>query len=144
MNSVFSKVSEFKNKYPRTIAWRLEKSSKVIHDHLNSGEEVLYAFAGQDSTSWWTFFFTKVIVLTNKRLILGQKRLLWGYFFTSVTPDLFNDLKVNSGLIWGKVKIDTVNELVVIKKLDKKALIEIETEVTSVMMKKKKKMKKGF
>ncbi len=144
MSSVFNKVNNFKNKYPRTIAWRLDKSSKVIEDHLNPGEEVLYAFAGQDSVSFWTFFFTKVIVLTNKRLILGQKRLLWGYFFTSVTPDLFNDLKVNSGLIWGKVKIDTVNELVVIKKLDKKALIEIETQVSTVMKRKKQKMKKDF
>ena len=29
---------------------------------------------------------------------------------SSITPDLFNDLSVYEGLIWGKVDIDTVKE----------------------------------
>lgn len=144
MNSVYENAKKFKEKYNMTIAWRLEKNSKIVEQHLNPDEEVRYVFMGQKGESNLTFFFTNIVVLTNKRLLLGQKRLLFGYFFTSVTPDLFNDLKVKSGVLWGKVKIDTVNELVIIKKLDKKSLIEIETNVTSVMMKQKKKMKKGY
>jgi len=77
--------------------------------------------------------------MTNKRLLLGSKRVLFGYFFTSITPDLFNDLKVKSGLIWGKIFIDTVGELVVISNLSKDSLDEIETNVTENMMKEKKK-----
>ena len=142
MGIVSKKALEFKKKYPMTVAWRLEKNAKIVEQHLNPGEEVIYVFAGQKSTDIMTFFFTNVVVVTNKRLLLGQKRLLFGYFYTSVTPDLFNDLKVKLGLIWGRVVIDTVNELITIKKLDRKSLIEIETEVTQVMMKQKRKFKK--
>ena len=37
---------------------------------------------------------------------------------------MFNDLKINSGLIWGKVRIDTIKEHIVLSNIDKKALIE--------------------
>ena len=40
---VYQKVKEFKNKYPMTISWRLKKHAKVVEEHLNSDEKVLYA-----------------------------------------------------------------------------------------------------
>ena len=61
-------------------------------------------------------------------------------FLDSVTPELFNDLKVLSGVIWGKIHIDTVKEFITLSNIDKKALPEIETMITSYMMKEKQKL----
>ena len=70
--------------------------------------------------------------------MIAQKRLLFGWFFTTITPDLYNDLKVNMGMIWGKIYIDTVKELVCFSNIQREALSEIETAVTEYMMKQKK------
>ncbi len=136
---VVSKVKEFKSKYPLTISWRVGAHSKIIEKHLNPGEYVKYAFAAQKNTGQLEIFTTYVIVLTNKRILLGQKRLLFGYFFTAITPDMFNDLKVEMGFIWGSVIIDTVKEVVVFSNIQRKALPEIETSITEYMMKEKRK-----
>ena len=71
---------------------------------------------------------------SNKRLIIGRDRVVIGYFFDSITPDMFNDLKVKSGIIWGKIEIDTVKEFTVLTNIDKRALTEIEREVGSAML----------
>lgn len=52
---------------------------------------------------------------------------------------MFNDLKVNSGILWGKIMIDTVKEFAVISNLSKDSLSEIETKITQYMMNEKKK-----
>ena len=52
---------------------------------------------------------------------------------------MFNDLKANSGVLWGKIVIDTVKELAIISNISKSALSEIETEITEYMMREKKK-----
>ncbi|MEG0799068.1 MAG: PH domain-containing protein [Bacilli bacterium] len=139
MNSVYSKVREFKSKYPLTICWRIKAHSKVIEKHINPDEKVVYAFAAQKNSSAFDIFFTSVIVLTNKRLLLAQKRVLWGYFFTSITPDLYNDLEVKNGLIWGNIIIDTVKEVVELSNISSKALDEIETKITQFMISEKQK-----
>lgn len=139
MNNVYAKVKEFKRKYPFTVAWRLKAHSKIIEKHLNPGEIVTYAFAAQKNISSFDLFCTYIVVLTNKRILLAQKRLLFGYFFTAITPDLFNDLKVNKNIIWGSIKIDTVKEVVDLSNIQKKALPEIETCITEYMMEEKKK-----
>lgn len=138
-NDVYNKVKEFKRKYPRTIAWRLKKNSKVVQMHLNPGERVLYAFCGQKNDNPLDIITTCVIAVTNKRLVIGQKRVVFGYFYYSITPDLYNDLQVRNGLIWGDVIIDTVKEKVHLSNIDPKGLIEIETVITEFMMKEKKK-----
>lgn len=138
-NEVYNKVKEFKRKYPRTIAWRLKKNSKVVQMHLNPGEKVLYAFCGQKNDNPLDIITTCVIAVTNKRLVIGQKRVVFGYFYYSITPDLYNDLQVRNGLIWGDVIIDTVKEKVHLSNIDPKGLIEIETVITEFMMKEKKK-----
>jgi hypothetical protein len=139
MNDVYSRLKEFKRKYPLTVAWRLKEHAKVIEKHLNPDEEVLYAFVAQKSNKSTEIFFTTAVVLTNKRILFGQKRLLFGYFYTAITPDMFNDLKVKMGIIWGRILIDTIKEVVVLSNIDGKALDEIETEITEYMMREKKK-----
>ena len=138
-NSVYEKLVEFKEKYPMTVAWRLKKHAKIVDKHLNPGEEVLYAFAAQKNESPLDIFMTYAVVLTNKRIILAQKRLIFGYFYTAITPDMFNDLTLKMGLIWGSVHIDTVKEVVKLSNIQKGALDEIETYITEYKMEEKKK-----
>lgn len=138
-NEVYNKVKKFKKKYPRTIAWRLKKNSEIVQMHLNPGERVLYAFCGQKNDNPLDIITTCVIAVTNKRLVIGQKRVVFGYFYYSITPDLYNDLQIRNGLIWGDVIIDTVKEKVHLSNIDPKGLIEIETVITEFMMKEKKK-----
>lgn len=138
-SEVYSKVKEFKRRYPFTVAWRLKAHSKIIDLHLNPGEVVRYAFAAQKNDNPLDIITTYVIALTNKRILLGQKRLLFGYFFTAITPDMFNDLEVKMGLLWGKIYIDTVKEFVPLSNIQREALPEIETCITEYMMQEKKK-----
>ena len=72
--------------------------------------------------------------------MLARKRLFFGYLFTAITPDLFNDLKVTKGIVWGRIYIDTVKEFVPISNIDPKALPAIETKITEFMMSEKRKM----
>ena len=137
-NVVYSKLKEFKNKYPMTISWRIKAHSKVVNNHLNPGEEVLYAFAAQKNDNPLDIITTCAVVLTNKRIVIGQKRLLFGYFFTSITPDMFNDLTVKMGIIWGKIYIDTIKEIVKLSNIQQEALDDIETTITEYMMQEKK------
>lgn len=144
MGKVYDEALKFKRKYPGTVAWRLKKHSKVVEEHLNPDEEVLYAFTGQRNNEFYDMISTSVFIITNKRLLIGQKRLLFGYFLYSITPDMFNDLSVISGLIWGKVCIDTINEQVYVSNLSKRSLDEIETKVTEYMMEEKKEYTRGL
>ena len=135
----YKKVLEFKKKYKGTLAFRLKAHCKVLDKHLNPGEKIVYVFAGQKNSSSIAVPNTFVVALTNKRLLFARKRLFFGYCFYAVTPDMFNDLKVNSGIIWGQIVIDTVKELAYISNVSKDALDEIETAITEYMMEEKKK-----
>ncbi len=140
-NSIYKRVLKFKEKYPMTIAWRLRKNSEVVERHLNPDEEVIYAFAAQKNDNPFNIFETSVIALTTKRILIGRKRIVFGYFLNSITPDMFNDLKVSGGIIWGRVYIDTVKEFVTLSNISNDALTEIETEISSYMMEAKKEYK---
>lgn len=140
MSEVYEKVKIYKKKYPGTISWRLKAHSKVIEKHLNPGETVKFVFAAQKNDRSYQIFSTYVIALTNKRILLAQKRLLFGYLFLAITPDMFNDITVKSGIIWGKIVIDTVKEKVFLSNVSKSALPRIETEITEYMMRERKKM----
>ena len=139
MGSVYKKVLKFKEKHPLTIGWRLKKNSEIVERHLNPDEEVLYAFIAKKNDSPLNILSSAVVALTNKRILIGRSRVVIGYFLNSITPDMFNDLTVSSGIIWGKVFIDTVKEFVVLSNISKDALTEIETEITSYMMREKQK-----
>ena len=125
-------------KYPMTIAWRLRSHCKVIDKHLNTGEKILYIFTGQKNDSYINFLNTYVVVFTNKRIMLATKRVLFGYFFKSITPDMYNDLTIHRGLVWGSIVLDTMKEVITITNLDKKSLDDIETNITEVIIKYKK------
>ncbi len=141
MGVVYNKLMEFNQKHSGGIVWRLRKHAKVIEDYLDKDEEVLYAFAGQKNENFTEIFNTFAIVLTSKRILLGHKRLVWGSFLYSVTPDLYNDLKIYKGLIWGKIIIDTVKEVITLSNLPKSSLDEIETIISNFMMESKKQYK---
>ena len=139
MGQVYKRVLKFKEKYPATICWRLKKNSEILERHLNPDEEVIYAFAAQKNDNPLNIFETSVIALTTKRILIGRKRVLFGYFLNSITPDMFNDLKVCGGFIWGKIYIDTVKEFVTLSNISLNALDDIETNITEYMMEEKKK-----
>ena len=138
MGNSYALASKFMKKYPMTIAWRIKRHCKIIDKHLNPDEEILYIFAGQKNDSMVDLFHTCVIAFTNKRIMIATDRVLFGYFFRSITPDMYNDLTVSKGLIWGKVVVDTIKEVIMITNIDAKALDEIETNITEIMIKCKK------
>ena len=129
-----SQLSSFRSKYPLTIGWRLKKNSRVLLEHLHDDEVIKYAFYAQKNKSSFDILGTGIVAVTNKRLVIARDRVVFGYFLDSITADMFNDLKLRSGIIWGKVIIDTVSELVILSNISKSALAEIEEEVTSAML----------
>ncbi len=140
--SSYELLKQFRNKFPGSVSWRLKKHCKVIDMHLNPNERINFIFSGQLDIKPLSLFNTGVIAVTNERLIIAQKKLIVGYKFSSITPDLYNDLTVKAGIIWGTIIIDTVREQVYVSDLDKDSLPEIETEITMFMQEAKKKYAK--
>lgn len=137
--SVYKMVLRFKERYPMTVGWRIRQNASIVEKHLNPGEEVRYAFIAQKNDNPLNFFESAVVALTNKRILIGRKRVFVGYFLNSITPDMYNDLEVMSGLFWGKIYIDTIKEFVALSNISTDALNEIETAITRYMMEAKKK-----
>lgn len=137
--SCYELAKSFKKKYSKTVAWRIYQNAHVVDEHVNPGEKINYAFVAQKNDSPFDYFTTAAIAITNKRILIGQKRILVGYALNSITPDLFNDMQVYRGPIWGRITIDTVKETVVLTNLDKNSLVEIETAISTFMMEEKKK-----
>lgn len=138
MNNSYDIIKEFMKKFSMTIAWRVKKHCRIIDKHLNPDENILYMFAGQKNDRAVDIFNTYVVAFTNKRIILATKRVVFGYFFKSITPDMYNDLTIHRGLIWGSIVLDTVKEVITITNIDVKALDDIETNITEIMLKQKK------
>lgn len=139
MKQSYFRLRKYMDRYPGGIAWRIKKHCEVLDTHINNDEEILYIFAGQKNDSFTNIFQTCVVCLTSKRILIAQKGILWGYHLNSITPDMFNDMEIHMELIWGRIVIDTIKEVVTISNLSKKALPEIETEISTFMMKEKKK-----
>lgn len=136
--TVLGCVMEFKKRYPSTVMWRVKKHCRVVEKHLNPKEKVLYAFAAQMNDDAMDIIDTAVLCVTSDRILIGQDQILYGYTFNSVTPEMYNDLQVNSGIFWGKIIIDTVKEVIYFSNLSKKALVEIESIISMYMMEAKK------
>lgn len=132
--NIYQEALKFKRKYPKTVAFRLKAHCKVAQLHLNPDEKVQYVFACQKNNYSYEIFRTFVVVVTDKRIFLAQKRLLFGYLFITITPDMYNDLSVMMGLLWGKICIDTVKEETHLSNIQKEALPEIETKITQFML----------
>lgn len=136
---IYLMAKEFKRKYPKTLAFRLKAHAKVASKFIGEDEEVKYVFVAQKNFKSYEIFNTNIVVLTDKRLIVATKRLVFGYFYRVITPDMFNDLTIKTNIIWGKVIIDTIKEKVVLSNIAPNALPEIEENVSSVMMEEKQK-----
>lgn len=141
-NIIYEKAKEFKRKYPGTIAFRLKAHAKVAANFIGNDEEVKYVFVAQKNFNSFEIVNTNIIVLTDKRIIVATKRLVFGYFFRMVTPDMFNDLTIKNGIIWGKVIIDTIKEKIVLSNIDSNALAEIDDNITMYMLEQKKKFRR--
>ena len=137
----YDKLKLFLNKYPKGVTWfRLKKHCAIIDKHLNPGETIDFAIAGQLDNSHLSFFNTGVFVITSQRIIVAQNRLFIGYKLSSITPDLYNDMQVDCGFLWGTLCVDTVKEKIYISNLDKDCLPELETSITTFMHEAKKKL----
>ena len=130
-------------KYPGTVAWRVKQHSKVIQQHLNDDEVVLYTFAGQKNSNIFQPFFTTVIVLTNKRMLLGSKKFFGRYYYSSITPDMLNDFEIRAGILHGVVEIDTIKEHFTIGCLNKGSLKDIEDAISKYLIDEKLKLLKN-
>ncbi len=139
---IYKRAKAFKRKYPLTIAFRLKEHAKVVSKFVGDDEEVKYVFVAQKNYKSYEIVNTNIIVLTDKRLIVATKRIVFGYFLKVITPDLFNDLTIKNGIIWGKVIIDTVKEKVILSNIDPNALAEIDDNITMTMIEEKKEYKK--
>lgn len=136
----YQELMLFKKKYPGAVTWfRLKKHCDIINKHLNPNEQILFCVAGQLDDDNFSFFNTGVLAITTERMMIAQNRLTVGYKFSSITPDLYNDMQVYSGLIWGRLTIDTVKERIHLSNLSKASLPEIETQITMYMQEAKKK-----
>lgn len=141
--SIYEEAKKFKKKYPMTVAWRLKSNCKVVEDHINPGEKVKYVFVGQKNDRFYDFFTTGVLVITNERILIGRKRVVFGYALDSVMPYMYNDLNIRTRILWGKVVIDTIKDEIVFSNIDKKAMDEIETNISENMIALKKKYPKA-
>ena len=139
---IWRQARKFRRKYPLTSALRLWAHSKISAKHLNPGEKIKYVFGAQKGPSSADIVSTYIIVITDKRIMIGRKRLVFGYFFLAITPELFNDIKVKKGLLWAKVEIDTVKEYIILSNIQGGAASKTETAITQYVMKKKCKHKK--
>ena len=133
MSVVLKKAMEFKKKYPLTIAWRLKKNCAVVDEHIGSDEKVLYVFVGQKNKKVFDWVTTCVVAITNRRILIGRKRVLFGYAIDSVMPYMFNDLNVRTNILWGTICIDTVDEDIFISNIDKAAMKEVSDNVSKNM-----------
>ncbi len=137
---IYATVTDFLRRYPLTITWRIKQHSNIIAKHLNEEEKIYYIFAAQRNPNSFNIFSTCIIAFTNKRIMIAQKRVLWGYNLVSITPDMFNDFEVYKGLIFGRLDIDTIKEQIKLSDIDPKALVEIENNLSDYLVKVKPKL----
>lgn len=140
---VYKLADDFLSKYSFTVAWRIKQHAKIMEKHLNPDEEIFYLFAAQKNPNPFDIFSTCLVALTNKRIMVAQKRVIFGYNLKSITPDLFNDFSVYKGIMFGKVYIDTVKEFIALSNIDPKALPEIETNLSEYLLRIKEKFPKN-
>ena len=140
---VYENCKNFKKKYPMTISWRLKAHSSVVQKHLNDDEVVMYTFTGQKNSNVFSPFFTTVIVLTNKRMLLGRKKYLGRYEYYSITPDMLNDFEIKASIMFGRVEIDTIKESFSMNCIDKRALASIEDAISKYLIDEKLKLLKN-
>ena len=141
--NVIESCLNFKKKYPKTIAWRVAKHAAIVQDYIGDDEIILYSFCGQKNQSFYEIFFTAVVVITNKRMLIGRRRFFGQHYFSSITPDMLNDFQIRGNIFWGSVEIDTIKEHFIISNISKDALPEIEDAISKYVVNEKLKLLKN-
>jgi len=139
-HDVYQSCKEFLKKYPGTVAFRVKKHAKVVQEHINDDEVILYTFLGQKNSNILNPFYTIAIVLTNKRMLIGRKRFFGRYSYSSITPDMLNDFEIYNYIFFGCVEIDTVKEHFMVNCISKKALPKIEDALSKYLLDEKLKL----
>ena len=92
-----------------TKSWGV-KHFQLIADNLKNEEKVLIAFIGLHNYISATKHDNNfAYVLTNKRFMMAQKKLV-GEAFQTVSLDNINDITFESGIAFGIVTVDTIKE----------------------------------
>lgn len=87
------------------------KHFKIIEKNLLSDEEVKMPFIGlHNSISFSKHDGNFAYALTNKRIVMAQQKAITGEIFQTVSLNNVNDITFQSGLIYGKLTIDTIKE----------------------------------
>lgn len=90
-------------------AWG-EKHFQLIVDNLKSDENVIFSFIGlHNYVSTAKHDGNFAYVLTNKRFMIAQKKLV-GETFQTVSLNNINDITFESGMLFGILTIDTIRE----------------------------------
>ena len=105
MESVYEKARDFKNKYPGTIAFRLNKHAKVIEDNLLEGEKVIHVYCGLNYQNE-----TIIVAVTDKRVIVGHKNIFFGSFCYSIDKSKICEVYASQGVMWGYVRMSTLTD----------------------------------
>lgn len=92
-----------------TKSWGV-KHFQLIADNLKKDEKVILSFIGLHNYISTTKHDNNfAYVLTNKRFILAQKKVV-GEAFQTISLDNINDITFESGMTFGIVTVDTIKE----------------------------------
>lgn len=91
-------------------AKQLTKHFSLIEKNLMKDEEGLVAFIGlKDFVSATKHDNNYAYLITNKRIIMGQKKLV-GENVVTVSLKNLNDISLNVGMVFATVTFDTIKE----------------------------------
>lgn len=108
------------------------KHFRVVAEKLLPGEEFMMSFIGlHNYVSATKHDQNFAYVITNKRILMGQKQKIAGEKFQAIYLDNINDITFTSGLILGVMTIDTIKEVFNVG-LDKNSAKEISSKVLQV------------
>lgn len=89
--------------------WAL-KHFGLLEKNLDSNENVLMCFCGlHNYISATKHDSTFAYAVTDRRIIMGQKKMI-GEYFQSVSLNNLNDITFSSGMLMGIITIDTFKE----------------------------------
>jgi hypothetical protein len=107
MGIVYEKILRFKNKYPSTFALRLKKHAEVAEKSLMKGEKVYEAYCACNEN-----FRSYAIVITDKRIILAHKNLMFGYHVESISKDKIYKIDNEQGFKWSEISLNSLTETI--------------------------------
>ena len=126
MGIIYEKAMKFKSKYSGSISFRLKEHSKFAEKYLVDGEKVLHVYCGCRD-----FFHTRVLVITDKRVMVAHKNLLFGGYCSSIDKNEICEIGTHKGIIWNEITLSTLTDLFCyIGKLTSSAAAQMKEEIT--------------